>query len=84
MHDAEIRRHIADQGEAFSMSKVREYYEAGEVDATWHCIWCMMKTDPQQRDYDTLVRDAGLFSLSAAQRNSARRGRGRPQQARIL
>ena len=72
MHDAEIRRHIADQGQAFSMAKVAECYEAGEVDATWHCIWCMLETDPNKRDYDTLIRDAGLISLNAAERNSGR------------
>ena len=50
------------------MSKVREYYEAAEVDATWHCIWCMMATDPQERDFDTLVRATGLFSENAKRR----------------
>ena len=39
------------------MSKGRECYEAGEVDATWHCIWCMLATNAQVRDYETLLRD---------------------------
>ena len=65
VHTDELREYFKHEGKQYSSASVKEYYEQGEIDVTWYCLWCVVRHDTLQRSWEHICKDYYLYSENA-------------------
>ena len=52
----------------YSCAAMQQYWEGGFLDATWYCLWCLVKTDVRGRSEQQICYAYNLYSETAKQR----------------
>ena len=67
IHEESLRRFFDHAGGPYNVKAMRNYYEKGEIDVTWHCIWCLSKA--RKRSVHQICKDYKLYSKNARERS---------------
>ena len=68
VHQDELSTFFQQGDRDYTSAGMLKYWRDGLIDATWHCVWCLVATDAFGRSMDQICEAYRLYSAAAKQR----------------